>query len=66
MRHTCPNCQHAYDIPDREVLAQAARIMGRRGGRGCSEAKRAALAANAARPRPGRRKAAQDATAAVP
>ena len=27
MKTTCPNCRASYDIPDRDVAAQAARIM---------------------------------------
>jgi hypothetical protein len=54
MRVTCPHCQKAFDLANREVLAQAARIMGGQGGKGCSDAKRDACRANARKPRPGR------------
>jgi predicted Zn finger-like uncharacterized protein len=57
VRVNCPHCHAAFDVANSEVLAQAGRIAGRRGGKATSEAKAAACRANASRPRPGRRKA---------
>lgn len=49
MKITCPKCRARYDIPDRLVAAQAARIMARRAAAKPSPGRQAASRANGAR-----------------
>lgn len=49
MKTTCPSCGARYDIPDRLVAAQAARVLARRAAARPTPARQAASRANGAR-----------------
>lgn len=49
MKIECPFCKKIIEIDDSEVKTYTARLS----GKGCTDAKRAALTANAKKPRPG-------------
>lgn len=49
MKTTCPACHTRYDVPDRLVVAQAARVMARRAAAHPTPTRKAASRANGAK-----------------